>query len=330
MVILEKIYNFQIKHPFLSVAIFFIIELISLILFNKYDNNYELQEYLVKNGSMLLLNLIGIPLYFSGFKYWRRKRMIENIPGSKISSLALGFVELSGTAEYGNTALKSPYTKSDCVLYKYSDQRKKGEYSKTPFYIQDNTGLILVDPTGAEFALGEPIYDHAGITEWIVEAGKKLYILGTVQKNKQLLQNYKDKLVRKLVECKTNPEVMLQIDTNKNGKISTEEWDEAANKIKDNLAMAELNQVVDSPTYRLVVSKGEADTLYIISSRTEEELCRHLITKTNIRIIGGSVVALISAAYIIFGMIEVMLIAVIVFIIICLIFLKVNIDLYDI
>ncbi|MCK9573438.1 MAG: E3 ubiquitin ligase family protein, partial [Candidatus Omnitrophica bacterium] len=91
--------------------------------------------------------------------------MIENIPTSTIRGLALGLVELIGKAKK-EKLLKSPFTGTDCVLYRYTVERyeKRGKSSRwvtvadgdtfyCPFWINDGTGQMLVFPKNAELML---------------------------------------------------------------------------------------------------------------------------------------------------------------------------------
>ena len=105
--------------------------------------------------------VIGIVLFVKGFSWLKQKRMIENIPTSKVRSVAMGLVEVHGKAVKAKKILKSPFSNKDCVYYKYTieEYRKQGKHSKwvtirkgeesTHFYLQDNTGSVLVDPKGA-------------------------------------------------------------------------------------------------------------------------------------------------------------------------------------
>ncbi|MBW2968259.1 hypothetical protein KY362_07270, partial [Candidatus Woesearchaeota archaeon] len=62
----------------------------------------------------------GIYLFIKGFSWFRLKRMVENIPTSKIRSLAMGLVEIYGSVVlFEDKVLKSPFTGKDCVYYKY-------------------------------------------------------------------------------------------------------------------------------------------------------------------------------------------------------------------
>jgi hypothetical protein len=106
--------------------------------------------------------VVGLILFVKGFFWLKQKRLIENIPTSKVRSLAMGLVEISGEAKLADKhALKSPFSNKDCVYYKYTVEeyckqgkshkwvtRKKGAESVN-FYLKDATGAVLVDPKGA-------------------------------------------------------------------------------------------------------------------------------------------------------------------------------------
>lgn len=102
-------------------------------------------------------------LFFNGIRWMRRKRLIENIPTSKVRSIAMGLVEIFGEAVPAEGKLmKSPFSGKDCVYYKYSieEYRSSGKHSSwvtvkkgdsgERFYLKDSTGHVLVDPAGAD------------------------------------------------------------------------------------------------------------------------------------------------------------------------------------
>ncbi|MFH1770987.1 MAG: hypothetical protein ABH828_05545 [archaeon] len=93
----------------------------------------------------------------------KQKQMIENIPTSKIRSIAMGLVEIKGIAEpFRKKLLKSPFSEKDCVYYRYTveEYRSSGKNSRWVtiasgqsndfFNLTDDTGTVLVDPKGAE------------------------------------------------------------------------------------------------------------------------------------------------------------------------------------
>jgi len=109
--------------------------------------------------------ILGIVLFFSGFSTLKFKRLIENTPTSKTRSIAMGLVEVYGEALPITKPLKSPLSQTDCVYYmidieEYRRQGKNSSWvtvyatqSKDNFYIQDDTGKVLVDPAFAAMDL---------------------------------------------------------------------------------------------------------------------------------------------------------------------------------
>lgn len=106
----------------------------------------------------------GAYLFVRGFRLLARKRLLLNTPTSKIRSAAMGLVELSGLAA-GPYTIPAPITGKSCFLYKTTAwQRKQSgknrewvkvaeENLHVPFYLDDNTGKVLVNPLGAELDL---------------------------------------------------------------------------------------------------------------------------------------------------------------------------------
>ncbi|MBN1544008.1 hypothetical protein JW898_00945 [Candidatus Woesearchaeota archaeon] len=119
---------------------------------------------------------VGIGLFIKGFSWFRLKRMIENMPTSKIRSLAMGLCEIYGeVVPAEKKVLKSPLTGKDCVYYKYTVEEKrssgKNSYWATikagvdmvHFFVKDNTGSVLVDPKGANVDIPVDYTFNSGI-----------------------------------------------------------------------------------------------------------------------------------------------------------------------
>jgi len=157
--------------------------------------------------------LFGIFLFFRGFPFLKRKRLIQNTPKSTIRGAALGAVEVSGTV-VGPYTLISPLSESDCFYY-HAMARSTGEDEKkvaeevlyAPFFLDDGTGHLMVDPRGAEMELrpsvdeeyspstGDAFTRHflvrrglssaapATLQEYCIRPGDHLFVLATLREN---------------------------------------------------------------------------------------------------------------------------------------------------
>jgi hypothetical protein len=102
----------------------------------------------------------GILFLFRGFKHLKLKHMMEAIPTSKIRSMPMGIVEISGKAVRTHD-MSTPFSNMPCVFFQYrvEEQRGSGKHSRWvtiqhctspfPFKISDETSSVSVNPAGA-------------------------------------------------------------------------------------------------------------------------------------------------------------------------------------
>ena len=120
-------------------------------------------QSMVSLVTFIIFFIAGFSLFIWGFLSFRWKRLIENIPTSKIRSIAMGLVEISGrVVKSKNNNLKSPFSQNDCVYYKCTieEYRRSGKHSSWVtifkdeksdlFYLKDDTGIVLIDPKKAK------------------------------------------------------------------------------------------------------------------------------------------------------------------------------------
>jgi hypothetical protein len=182
-------------------------------------------------GGLLVWSVIGlcagIYLFIHGFFLLQRRRLILDTPFSKIRSAAVGVVEVSGLA-VGPYTMVAPITARPCYYYrtivwewKQCGKNKQwvkvaGECMHLPFFLDDNTGRVLVDPRGADldihrdfqqefcdsfFTTKDPapanvrsfLASHGIVTsnkikveEFCIKPKNSLFILGTLAENQGL------------------------------------------------------------------------------------------------------------------------------------------------
>lgn len=113
----------------------------------------------------------GVYLFYHGFQLLQRKRLIMNTPTSKVRSAAMGLVEISGLAN-GPFTITAPITGVPCyyhrtIIRQWKHQGKSSswvtaadESTLVPFYLEDDTGRVLVDPQGAELEIHRDFHDE--------------------------------------------------------------------------------------------------------------------------------------------------------------------------
>ncbi|MEK6876968.1 MAG: hypothetical protein AABX63_06110, partial [Nanoarchaeota archaeon] len=167
-----EIFNPRIIRPYVILAV------VSIFIIEVYLKNSGVMNSDIINSGMgrpdnggsiwpvsVLVLIIAAFVFYKGFEIFRLKQLIESTPTSKIRSAAMGLVEVHGKAVTLNP-IRAPLSGKDCLYWqvhfrgitkaaKGNDAPRFlpiGEYtSDSGFYIQDDTGQILVDPKELSF-----------------------------------------------------------------------------------------------------------------------------------------------------------------------------------
>jgi hypothetical protein len=258
----------------------------------------------------------GIYLFFKGFFMLWKKRLIENVPTSKVRSLAMGLVELQGTA-IPDVLLTGPYTKTPCVYYhiiierlvrsKNSSHWVKEFEMKTdiPFFLQDDTGSVVIDPKDADTNLPLRYTSREGdrrYKEYNITKKEPIYVLGTARRTDSIEDRIHKEVEVRIREVVENPEGKQELDVNKDMWIDEKEWELAREKIKrevtEEFSKAEKEfrdsrHPVPNCLENVIIGKGELEKHFILSNRSEKEMIAHYKYKAFFYTIGGALLTLI-------------------------------------
>ena len=177
-------------------------------------------DYLAVLSSLAIVG--GVYFFFLGFQLLAHKRLLLSIPNSRIHGAALGLIEIDGRATGPNT-LPAPATGCPCFLYRTIAWHKPGDRSNwqkvadetlhLPFFVDDTTGRMLIEPLGAELDLEHEFQEEYAtslsfssddiplrvksflarhnvasdralrVTEYVIKPDDPLFIAGTVVEN---------------------------------------------------------------------------------------------------------------------------------------------------
>jgi single-stranded DNA-binding protein len=273
---------------------------------------------------------VGLAMFTYGFTVWREKRTIENIPTSKVRSLAMGLVEVSGQAQ-PKALLKSPITATDCVYYKFLVERRERRgkndtwvavsqgASTNYFYVDDGTGRILVDPVEADIHLAQDYrYTDAAsagntlglmfnvgsfgqrmrYTEWYIVPGDQVYVMGTITRWRNDQQERQFALAERLKELKADRDRLMQFDRDGDGKIDADEWEAARQQAEQDILRQELDNPRDE-SEDLVIARDPLNHLMIISDKSEKDLVKSKAATAWLLLIFGAALAVASLCFLV-------------------------------
>jgi hypothetical protein len=158
------------------------------------------------------------------YYFWAMKvrRAMADTPTSKVRSAAMGLVEFKGLAAPWGPVLAAPFSAAECVWHRWRVEEERLDFDRgrrrrrwvevgsgesfLPFALDDQTGLVKIEPEGAHIEATRLLnYTSGGlwksasaprtaaaqaylaspnrvrIQEWRIEAGLPLYTLGTLK-----------------------------------------------------------------------------------------------------------------------------------------------------
>ncbi len=236
---------------------------------------------------------LGLFLFFKGFQWLREKRLIENIPTSKIRSLAMGLVEIFGKVLPTNEGVVlSPFSNTKCVYYRYlvEEYRQQGKNSNWvtintgkylhPFYLKDNTGQVLVDPDDAEISI--PLsYEYKSGFGKSTPGTIKTFLSGINVSSNTLFGLNRNLRYR---EYFIKPQENLYV-------IGT---------AGDNPHMEESSSIKNEED--IMIQKGNTKQFYFISNKGEKEILKRFKWKIAAGLFGGSILSLICLSIILINL----------------------------
>lgn len=117
--------------------------------------------------TMVLSAILGVVFFLWAFRLLRLRALLEGTGVARARSVALGTAAVRGEAQPSGDYLRHPYTGELCVYYRGADER----HPDRRFYVEDETGRLLVDPRGAVW-LSE---------DGVVSPGERIHLVGTVR-----------------------------------------------------------------------------------------------------------------------------------------------------
>ncbi|MDP8224859.1 MAG: GIDE domain-containing protein [Candidatus Lernaella stagnicola] len=237
------------------------------------------------------------------FFFLRRKRLMDNTPTSKARSMAMGFVEMKGTA-WRRFNLISPISQTPCVFYRVRRYEKRSgrhgedywvpvsvkESGSVPFELRDETGAVTIDPRGAKVkashkrsSMGEmDVFLGSGASmesdvkhvEEIIPEGTSVYVLGFAEPGETEKPDLRRRVLEKLRFLKQNKNKLMEFDANRDDRIDEHEWDQARAAVHDEVYRdtVEASLAEGGAGPQAVIRKPPAGLPFVIAEKSEETM----------------------------------------------------------
>ena len=273
----------------------------------------------------IALTLLAPVCFVFGFRWWRRARLIDDTPTSRIRSAAQGYVELSGRAGLaGGVQQVAPLSGRPCVWWLFRVERKRRSGKNThwdtvnrglsdrPFLLTDETGSCLVNPQGAEVHPSDktvwygstpwPVPMTAGATGFARLGADYRYTEHRIYEHERVdvigefrtlggvtavdSENVAAELLR---EWKSDQKSLLaKFDTNGDGILSQAEWEHARQAARREVQTRQLQQEVAS---QHLMSRPADDRPFLLAACDLGKLAQRYRAKAMACLLGFVVLA---------------------------------------
>lgn len=144
-----------------------------------------------------VLALSGLVAITFGLRWLRTRERMRALTLARVRSAAMGPVQLAGKV-VPCAAIAAPYSRVRAGWYRFEIQERRGDSDNrgwttiqeggsgdVPFRLQDETGSILVQPSGAEVdvtPITTPLGTDARAVEWVIAEGTTVFVAGFAQR----------------------------------------------------------------------------------------------------------------------------------------------------
>lgn len=246
-----------------------------------------------------------------GFRSWRRSRLIEDTPLSRVRSATQGYVELAGRARLmPGPPILAPLTSQTCAWWQYriEEYRRSGKRSHwetieqgtsdSVFLLEDDTGSVMVDPEGADVYPGTkdewrgdtpwPVArpsrvrgfrgfgDRYRYTEHRLMVGDPLYAIGWFGTERAATgDGFEREVSALLASWKQDPKMKKVLDVNHDGTLDQREW-EAARLLAQREVRREAAKHHDAVTGTSLMRKPADGRPFLLGAMAPEALAGRL------------------------------------------------------
>jgi len=257
---------------------------------------------------LLICIVASVVGFVFAFIFFRRARIIEDTPTSKIRSAAQGYVELAGRGELmEGESIIAPLTTTPCTWYRYKVEKINDRHSRVVesatsdelFVLVGSTGRCVIDPEGASVACktkkvwyesSYPSLRHSHksgsflgrlggryrYTEERMHPGEPLYAIGMFLSVGGGAESFNtDAEVREILALwKKNQAALLKhFDANGDGELDVQEWEAVRKAAYERVRREQSKRSVKPPTH--LMKKPQHDNRpYLLSVYPQHELIK--------------------------------------------------------
>ena len=244
--------------------------------------------------------IAGPVLFLRSFRDFRVQRLIQNTPTARIRSMPMGLVEIQG-AVVPRSTLAAPFSKRTCAYWEVdiSTQTRRGQWnvvhrnhSGHPFFLQDETGVSMVLPQGAETRINFGLEEEcAGLSLPECYAGymreenlalRDFWQLSAMRFRERILEDGQHIFV--LGTAMPRGRALMVSDGDQMQATGTE--DARAHRLRELSGQAVA-----------VVRKGETQPTFIISQQSERSIAMNLGLRAWAELAGGPALTLFGLGY---------------------------------